>query len=144
MGRIQQGDTIEGGPFDGFYVAYVYTREQAIEDGTLVDISEAAQAVGFTAPVACTARVWAEAVAWDQEAHGNHQDETGRLHDLVVAAWTGARIKARRVPDATWCMLGLQIVQPGAPRPTPHTYQMQCGPGDDGEPVFTIMRRDED
>lgn len=37
----------------------VYTREQALNDGVLVDVSSLARAAGFKVPVAVTQAVWA-------------------------------------------------------------------------------------
>ncbi len=45
-------------PFENAPVIYRYTRQQAIEHGVLVDLTEWARETGFTIPVACTAAVW--------------------------------------------------------------------------------------
>jgi hypothetical protein len=37
----------------------VYSRQQAIEDGVLADVTETAREVGFRIPVTFTAAVWA-------------------------------------------------------------------------------------
>lgn len=55
---MKEGEVIQGGPWDGFRVIYVYTRAQAIEDGVLIDISDWAEEYGFTYPVAVTSYVW--------------------------------------------------------------------------------------
>ena len=46
----------------------VYTRDQAIEDGFLVDVSAMAREAGFKWPVAVTRRVWDEIVTPDPRA----------------------------------------------------------------------------
>src|SRR3954451_8782369 len=58
-----------------------YTRAQAIADGVLVDVTEAAKEAGFRIPVALTAAAWAEYVA--VPAGVECQDEAGRLWDIV-------------------------------------------------------------
>ena len=49
------------GPFGG--VIFRYTREQAIADGVLVDVSETAKEAGFRLPVAVSRAAWYEYVA---------------------------------------------------------------------------------
>lgn len=39
----------------------------AIADGTLIDVTTEARDAGFKVPVAVTAAVWAEVVAWTNE-----------------------------------------------------------------------------
>jgi hypothetical protein len=46
-----------------------YTREQAIEDGTLVDVSKLAKEAGFRFPVAMTAAAWLAAVEVPSQCH---------------------------------------------------------------------------
>ena len=46
----------------------VYTRQQAIEDGVLVDVSELAQKNGFKIPVAVTRAVWAKCEGDNEDA----------------------------------------------------------------------------
>ena len=55
---------------------YVYARENAIDDGTLVDVSEVAREAGFRIPVAMTAAAWADCVAWSEA----DSQQIGRAH----------------------------------------------------------------
>lgn len=71
-------------------VISVYTREQAIEDGVLVDITDTAREVGFVVPVAIIRATWASLVEWNT-ANGVHQDEADRLWDVVSMAMFGMR-----------------------------------------------------
>lgn len=64
-------------------VIFMYSREQAIADGVLIDVTEAAKEVGLNIPVALTATVWAKCIAIPP--HVKDQDERGRLRDLL---WT--------------------------------------------------------
>ena len=70
----------------GDEVIYSYTREQALEDGTLVDVSDQAKDVGMTVPTVVTPGVMAE-VAVPKGLEGM-QDERGRLHDVL---WMASR-----------------------------------------------------
>jgi hypothetical protein len=60
---------------------YCYARADAIADGTLVDITEAACEAGFRVPVALTRTVWCDCVHWgpDDNVGPLYQDEAGRL-----------------------------------------------------------------
>ena len=67
----------------------IYTREQALEDGVLVDVSELAREAGFKIPVAVTASVWADCIDWPEDSQqGFGQSIDGRLWDvLYMAHW---------------------------------------------------------
>jgi len=125
-------------------VNHRYTRAQALTDGVLVEVSKVAQEVGFRVPVAMTAAAWAKAVQWTDEDSRRQtvQDESGRLWDVV---WM-AIITARRVKDAQRVPFQLHAVPRGgkATRPRPMTLHLHIGPGDEGEPVITILDSNED
>ncbi|MCA9366757.1 hypothetical protein KC887_00630 [Candidatus Kaiserbacteria bacterium] len=59
----------------------IYTGQQAIEDGLLVEVTETAREAGFNWPVALTAEVWADIQAIP--ASQSHQDVSGRLWDVL-------------------------------------------------------------
>lgn len=122
-------------------VIYAYTRSQAIEDGELVDISSTAKEAGIRFPVAITRAAWLDCVAWPKENAGC-QDEAGRLWDVVymlsMAIRTSKggqeiRYQLHRVPNT-----------PTATAPRLVTLKALCGPGDQAEPVITIMLPEED
>lgn len=131
-----------------------YTREQAIEDGVLVDISSMASQAGWRIPVAVTAAVWSDCVFWsaeDEARQGVYQDQDGRLWDLVWMAFLAAKAHVRRCErdarvDPSRCAMTLWRV----PRHGPKNDQEQValrivvGPGDGGQPVATIMAQGED
>lgn len=65
-------------------VIHTYTRDQAIADGALVDVTTMAAEAGIKIPVALTARVMAELVKPSvNDAARWFQTEAGRLWDLV-------------------------------------------------------------
>ncbi|TKC90842.1 hypothetical protein FAZ69_05535 [Trinickia terrae] len=121
-----------------------YTRAQAIADGVLVDLSALAREAGFRTPVAVTSAVWADCVAWtDADSQRQAaQDESGRLWDLL---WMGA-LAAKRVRGAQRIAFELHRVPRGGrgTRPRPVVLNLHIGPGDDAEPVITILMTDED
>lgn len=119
-------------------VISIYTRAQAIEDGVLVDVSELARVAGFKYPVAVTQGVWSECVRVAEEDKCT-QDENGRLWDILnVLLFTikgkkdnGDEVKFK---VRVWKNKGQEDVE----------LWSKCGPGDDAEPVITIMLKDED
>jgi hypothetical protein len=70
-------------------VIYKYTRADAIEDGTLIDVSEMARGAGFKIPAAITAGV--DALIRDIPKSRDWQDYNGRLWDVLWMAAAGAR-----------------------------------------------------
>ena len=65
-------------PFEDAPVISRYTRQQAIEDGVLVDLTEWSQEAGFTIPVACTAAVWNQYIVPPDGTKELGQSERGR------------------------------------------------------------------
>lgn len=117
---------------------HVYSRAQALADGGLIDVSEVARQAGWRVPVAVTAAVWGDCVAWDKHQPA-YQDESGRLWDVLTMALFAARgLKGNRV---TFTMVR---VPRGGMQPKPVRLVAHVGPGDAGEPVMTIMQPGED
>lgn len=127
------------GTMDFGEVIYAYTRRQALADGVLVDCSELAREAGITFPVACTQAVWA-LVEPDRMPVGN--DVQGRLWDLV---WMLRCVIHR---GASGDLINFQVIfaMVTDQNRTSKTYTLkaQCGPGDNAEPVITVMTMDED
>ena len=146
----QCDDTLAGDDaslFSPENVIFAYTRAQAIADGVLIDVSEAAREAGFRFPVALTAQVWADCVAWEPEdsARQIHQDLSGRLWDVLWMA--SCAIRVQRGGDSP-CRLPYQLyVVPRdgkSLRAGKVELHVHIGPGDAGEPVLTIMLPWED
>jgi len=115
---------------------FAYTREQAIADGVLIDAGEMAKEAGFKYPVALTSAVWADYVRVPEGVEC--QDEQGRLWDILymlhVAIW--------RHGSGGVVHYSLYVNNDGRPKPV--RLKAICGPGDDAEPVITIMLQHED
>lgn len=106
-------------------IIHAYTREDALKDGALVDVTEMAKEAGFLIPVAVTNAVWSYI------ADG---DINGRLWDTIFTLSC-----AVRKPLPTDVLLykvqyGNRLVELKAIR----------GLGDNCEPVITIMLPEED
>jgi hypothetical protein len=111
---------------------YSYSRQQAIEDGVLVDLSHnIVIRQHWKHPFACTDRVWALIErALTQEG----QDLNGILHDVSV-------MSKRAVPRGQDCMvIRFEVII----METKHALKLHVGPGDNAEPVLTLMFPHED
>lgn len=126
--------------FSGAEVISAYTRAQALADGVLIDASTLAREAGFRVPVALTAAVWADCVAWDAASEPAPQDETGRLWDVLVMAAHAARFNR----DDARAPFQLMRIPSRGTRAGLVDLVAHIGPGDDGEPVITIMQPMED
>jgi hypothetical protein len=142
---------------------YAYTREQAIEDGTLVDVSGIAREAGFKIPVAITSAVNGlienipECKSW--------QDYQGRLWDVLnMARWAArvnssksqflyglslAHIERKEVYYKPKMDVAKGIYKEGYFKEKNvlvenTTLKVMIHAGDNGEPVITIMLPSED
>lgn len=133
---------------------YAYTRAQALADGVLVDVSNAAAEAGFKVPVAMTRAAYEDCVKWDDEDSRRQvmQNESGRLWDVL---WMGyCAIASRlRAPETgrsqerfPTLLYQLHRVPRGGRATVPRktTLKLHSGPGDEAEHVITILLPHED
>ena len=129
--------------FNDFDVISEYSRNQAIDDGELIDASSMAKELGIKVPVALTRRLWDSWITPTALEQSFGQSTTGRLWD---ALWM-FRVFARDQGGVSQMHYQL-IFQKQTKRATlkKHTVTLKAviGPGDEGEPVITIMLPDED
>ncbi len=126
-------------------VVYSYSRAQALEDGVLIDVTETAREAGFRWPVALTAGVWADCVAWldIDSAKQTPQDESGRLWDVVFMAAHAVRRQTSGGAELLYELA--RVPRDGEARQAVGTtLKLIVGPGDGGEPIVTILLPDED
>ena len=127
-------------PFEGAPIIYSYTREQAIEDGVLADLTPWAKETGFTIPVACTATVWNQYVVPEENNSVLGQSERGRAHDLLWMLY----LAIKKQPEAADLLIFEVIfLNAGGKRETVKLKAV-CGPGDNAEAVLTVMLPNED
>ena len=117
---------------------FAYTRSQAIADGVLVDVSEMAAEAGIRFPVALTEALWSEYIEVPNDDALHCQSVEGRLWDTLMVFRTAARTAA-----SDQLFFHVSYVMEGRKMATP-LLKAVCGPGDQGEPVITIMKKDED
>ena len=117
-------------------VIYAYTRADAIRDGVLIDATATAAEMGYRVPVAVTRAAWVGVVEPDDTPG---QSIEGRLWDVLwmlhYAIRTGPRAGSI-IRFELYALIG------GVSRLV--TLKAVMGPGDEGEPVLTIMWPDED
>lgn len=127
--------------FNADEVIFSYTRKQAIEDGVLVDLTEWSREVGFVIPVACTHAVWEGYIVPPDGTRELGQSERGRAHDVLWMCLVTIRKQHRgHHREMRFEVLFVNRRQ----QHEQVTLKAICGPGDEGEPVLTIMRPDED
>lgn len=122
---------------EGAELIHVYTREQALSGGVLIDVTIPAREAGFRFPVAVTSAVWQQYVR--PPAGLSAQDEAGRLWDILwmlrFAIWRG-----QERGDIIHFTVRVQNDQQG---PRPVSLKAVCGPDDHGKPYLTIMMSNE-
>jgi hypothetical protein len=141
--------------FDEFDVISTYTRAQAIADGTLIDLTDAQDRDGrrlspFKWPVAITATAFDRTISvggeWKPDADGKEtlvlpgcQNFAGRVWDLFWMLLT-----AMRQADGDTVRFAVSVLTDGIRKRETESLKAVCGPGDDANPVITIMLPDED
>jgi hypothetical protein len=137
-------------------IIFSYTRKQAIEDGVLVDLSadgETKQLVheaGFKLPIAMTATAFHDTVlAGTTETPDGEfvfpsgQSTKGRLWDVLMVLRFAIRAANRQGnTDQVHFKVSVDVEGDGKHRTV--ALWCQCGPGDDGDPVLTVMLEGED
>ena len=121
-----------------FKVIHTYTRKQAIDDGVLVDVSETAKEAGIKFPVALTSTVWGIYVVPSEKLEGCGQSVSGRLWDLL---WM-FRVNALKIKSSLLFFSCIFLNEHEIREEV--KFKALCGPGDNGEPVITIMLPMED
>jgi len=117
---------------------FSYSRRQAIEDGVLIDVSSMASELGIKFPVAVTTEFWHTYIVPSEEEDLACQSIEGRLWDTLwlfrcaAAGFSGDRF----LFDVSYVMEGRKIKKV--------RVKSICGPGDQAEPVITIMLPNED
>ena len=121
-------------------VIHRYTREQALDDGVLVDLTHLAKEAGLKFPLAMTNEAFFTYVEPTEDLLHWGQSVEGRAWDVV---WM-LSLAIRRSTGGTKVRFQTMFLMPrrgggkGRPRRETITFECTCGPGDHGEPVMTI------
>ena len=114
-----------------------YSRADAIADGVLVDATETAKEAGIKYPTALTSAVFEGYVRVPPGVEA--QDEPGRLWDIL---WM-LRLAIARASSCDSLRFTV-LVRNDNNAPQPVKLKALCHPGDDAEPVITVLLVDED
>lgn len=119
---------------------FAYTRAQALSDEVLVDVTETAKEAGLRYPTALTRAVWDRYVEVPEGVEA--QDEAGRLWDIL---WMLRSAILAQPEDSQTVVIEYRLyVRNDNARADLVTLKAVCGPGDDAEPVLTVMLPEED
>lgn len=133
-------------------IIFAYTRADAISDGVLVELpDQIVGEAGIKVPVAVTCAVWNDYLAPSYLDELSSQSVEGRLWDLLWMFTCAAR-RSRHTCTVMFRVLFETIKETenidGQARENSFTEDVLlkavCGPGDEGEPVITIMLPWED
>ena len=120
-------------------IIHAYTRAQALEDGVLGDLSQLAREAGFRWPLAVTRAVW-DVLEPSEGLKTEGQSWTGRAWDMLFIL----RVSLRQSRDGREVRLAPLFIRKPGGAPEPVALRAISGPGDEGEPVITVMMADED
>ena len=120
-------------------IIHAYSRREALEDGFLVDLGQLAREAGFRWPLAVTRAVW-DVLEPSEELKREGQSWTGRAWDMLCVL----RVSLRQSRDGREARFAPLFVRKPGGAPEPVALRAVSGPGDDGEPVITVMLADED
>jgi hypothetical protein len=115
-------------------IIFQYTRAQAIEDGVLIDVTAQAAELGFRVHTVVTDSLYHGYVVPPDGLEGEGQSVSGRLQDLLFQTLIAAS-RQRGVDRVEYEVLFLMA--PG--RWDTVRVIAHIGPGDQAEPVMTIM-----
>jgi hypothetical protein len=124
----------DAGFWDDAESVSTYSRADAINDGVLVDVTSVAQEAGFRVPVALTATVHCRLFPTERDLQAG-QSFRGRLWDVLMV------LKAK-AGNANIVHFEVLLAELGEQK-TLH-FEAHIGPGDNMEPVITVMFSDED
>ena len=116
-------------------IIFSYSRETAIAEGVLIDVSELAREAGFTLPTAVSDSLYHGYLTPPLELATEGHTVAGRLWDTLSVL----RYAIKASPSTDRLSFTVLFAQAPDAEPEPVDLLAVCGPGDSGEPVITIM-----
>lgn len=123
--------------FTGEDLIFAYTRAEALADGVLRDITKLAQEAGFRHPTVMSAAAWAATVEPPGDCPG--QSVEGRAWDVLQVL----RLRAKEAGQTERVDFVVYVKQ-NAVTWRDVALKALVHPGDEGEPVITVMLPGED
>ena len=124
---------------DDFNLIYSYSRAQAIADGVLIDVTAQAKEAGFKLHTVVSDNLFHSYIAPPAGLNGEGQSIEGRLHDVFFVLLAAIRSFKAATDYAEIDVLFL--LAPG--RQEKVKVIAVVGPGDEGEPVMTMLPGDD-
>ena len=126
-------------------IIFSYSRSQATLDGVLIDLTDAAKEAGIRWPLAATLAVWDKYLAWTDSDNKRqaYQDQSGRIWDMLSML----RMSIRQSNNAArQIYFKFYVISRGGKgfKARLTTLKAIVSPGDNLEPVITVMMTDED
>ena len=125
---------------DDFNLIYAFTRTMALESGVLIDVTAQAREAGFKLHTVVTDNLFHSYITPPAGLEGEGQSIEGRLHDIFFVLLAAIR-SAKAATDYVEIEV-LFLMEPG--RKEKVKVVAVVGPGDEGEPVLTIMLPGDD
>jgi hypothetical protein len=117
-----------------------YSRAQAIEDGVLIDVSDAANKTGFMYPVAITDTLFHQYIEAPSLLEADGQTAEGRLRDVLMMLIYAIR---RSKAGSQEVHFKVSFLMKSKKTELVDLWAVVNG-GDDGKTVITIMLEGED
>ncbi|HRU80516.1 MAG TPA: hypothetical protein P5515_08440 [Methanolinea sp.] len=131
-------------PFSNEEIIFAYTRADAISDGVLIELSDQmVSEAGIKVKVAVTRPVLDDYLAPSYLDELPGQSVEGRTWDLLWMFGCAAR-RSRHASTIQFRVLFVTMKESGSIVTEDLLLKAVCGPGDEGEPVITIMLPWED
>lgn len=117
---------------------HVHTRQDLLNDGDLIDISNLAKEAGIKFSVAVTRGVWGEVVEPDEVAINRGESKEGRTWDVLTMLRFGM------LNSKGGSVVHFSVIATKNGREEVRKLRAECGPGDNMEPVITVLLPNED
>ncbi|KFU75410.1 hypothetical protein SAMN04489729_6996 [Amycolatopsis lurida] len=128
--------------FNGWEIIHAYTRADALRDGELVEAdTDLLKQTGFRWPLAYTRSVFEGFINWDTTDEDRaHIHQTRRDRERSVLLALHAAIRAHTNPNDHTLSFTVRVTpRRGQGRSHHVTLYANFGPGDDAEPVITVL-----
>lgn len=124
----------------GDHVIHQYTRDEMIQDRRLIDVTSTAKEIGFRLPVAITSAVWTGSIE-PSEGKGVHENkESSTLWHCLEMLYIGLR--HTKTSDSQF-MFPVMVTDEKREEQI-IILKAILGKGTEGEPIITIMEREEE
>lgn len=133
-------------PYSSDDIIFTYTRADALQDGVLVELpGDLCRNAGIIVSVAVTRAIWDEYISPEYLSELADQDVPGRIWDLLwMFSYAARQSRNTSIVFFKTEFVILDDENHACSSRTLATFKAICGPGDEGEPVITIMLPEED